>query len=216
MPPRMTTLLRSLATLASILLYLPTAQAQETVTANPAALMDQMTGEWVMVGTIADTFASTMSRVRRTRRESSPTKPGFISPGTKTMLNMSSCGWTIPARPTLLPRGSGTENPTAIGSHSFGSLPTGAEFIIRSPTTVPAPPGLGRLTTSTSPNVRLRLRESLCDASRHDRVPAFADAEFHCCDLSETCTEPYLHWIMGVVAETAPVLAGVSRAIAIC
>ena len=45
-------LLGLVLTLASISLYPPMAHAQNTVTPKPDSLMDRMTGEWVMEGTI--------------------------------------------------------------------------------------------------------------------------------------------------------------------
>jgi hypothetical protein len=41
-----------IVTLASISLYSPMADAQNTVTSMPELLLDKMTGEWVMTGTI--------------------------------------------------------------------------------------------------------------------------------------------------------------------
>ena len=47
-------LLGLILTLASISLYSPVAHAQNTVKSKPESLMDKMTGEWVMVGTIGN------------------------------------------------------------------------------------------------------------------------------------------------------------------
>jgi len=51
-PNRLFALLSLIVAFVSISLYSPLAQAQTTVKSNPKSLMDKMTGEWVMTGTI--------------------------------------------------------------------------------------------------------------------------------------------------------------------